>query len=195
MFGLVVRLLLVLAVLLGLLLALPRTLPATLAWFYPEAAYWHDARDREVLLAIDDGPDPATTPQILDALDAAEAKAMFFVLGEKAVAHPELILEIAARGHKVGVHMFRDEITALRSPEDIATDLTHTVNAIPESVPLTWLRPATAAQPRAPASRRGRRSARRGRGYRAAGCLGAAAGLLSALPRARHPARRAADLS
>lgn len=66
---------------------------------------------------------------------------MFFVLGEKAVAHPELILEIAARGHKVGVHMFRDEFTALRSPEDIATDLTHSVNAIPDSVPLAWLRP------------------------------------------------------
>lgn len=57
-----------------------------------------------VLLSIDDGPDPDDTPAILDALDAADARAVFFVIGEKVRAHPELAREIVARGHELGNH-------------------------------------------------------------------------------------------
>lgn len=136
-----VRLGLAVLVLVGAILALPRTVPATLAWFYPEAAWWHAADGPEVLLAIDDGPDPATTPLILDALDAADAKAMFFVFGEKAAAHPELIRAIAARGHTVGAHMYRDERTFTHSGAEIADDLALTLDAIPEDVPVAFVRP------------------------------------------------------
>jgi peptidoglycan/xylan/chitin deacetylase (PgdA/CDA1 family) len=57
-----------------------------------------------VLLSLDDGPDPDDTPAILDALDAAGARAVFFVIGEKVRAHPELAREIVARGHELGNH-------------------------------------------------------------------------------------------
>ena len=60
----------------------------------------------EVWLTIDDGPDPHDTPRLLDLLDAAGAKATFFVRGDRARAHPELIEEIARRGHGLGNHTF-----------------------------------------------------------------------------------------
>ena len=66
----------------------------------PEAAR---AR-REVALTIDDGPDPALTPQVLDLLDAAQARATFFCIGWRARAHPALCREIVARGHRVENH-------------------------------------------------------------------------------------------
>lgn len=60
-------------------------------------------REREVWLTIDDGPS-ADTPAILDLLDAHGAKATFFLVGARAVAHPALVHEIVRRGHGIGNH-------------------------------------------------------------------------------------------
>ena len=57
-----------------------------------------------IWLTLDDGPDPTDTPAILDLLDRRGAKATFFVIGEKAAKHPELIREIRRRGHQLGNH-------------------------------------------------------------------------------------------
>mgnify|MGYP005856335279 CR=1 FL=1 len=63
-----------------------------------------NAAAREVWLTIDDGPDPADTPAILDLLDRHGARATFFVKGELAERHPELLAAIVARGHTLGNH-------------------------------------------------------------------------------------------
>ncbi len=62
------------------------------------------AARREIALTIDDGPDPAVTPAVLDLLDAAGARATFFCIGRRAAAHPALVRAIAARGHAVENH-------------------------------------------------------------------------------------------
>lgn len=59
---------------------------------------------REVWLTIDDGPDPEDTPRLLDLLDREGARATFFVVGERAARHPELIAAILRRGHEIGHH-------------------------------------------------------------------------------------------
>jgi peptidoglycan/xylan/chitin deacetylase (PgdA/CDA1 family) len=59
---------------------------------------------REVWLTIDDGPDPDDTPRILELLVAHRAHATFFVIGESAARHPDLIREITAAGHEVAHH-------------------------------------------------------------------------------------------
>lgn len=61
---------------------------------------------REVALTFDDGPDPVGTPPILDALRAERAEATFFVLGEQAMGHPDLVERIAREGHLLGNHSF-----------------------------------------------------------------------------------------
>ncbi|SDB63747.1 Peptidoglycan/xylan/chitin deacetylase, PgdA/CDA1 family [Belnapia rosea] len=60
-----------------------------------------------VALTFDDGPDPAVTPRVLDLLDAAGAKASFFVIGERAARHPALVREMLRRGHSVENHTYR----------------------------------------------------------------------------------------
>jgi peptidoglycan/xylan/chitin deacetylase (PgdA/CDA1 family) len=57
-----------------------------------------------VALTFDDGPSPAFTPLLLDLLADLDARATFFVLGERARAHPDLILRMQAEGHGVGSH-------------------------------------------------------------------------------------------
>jgi peptidoglycan/xylan/chitin deacetylase (PgdA/CDA1 family) len=58
----------------------------------------------EIWLTIDDGPDREDTPRILDALDRHAARATFFVIGERAAQHPDLVAEILRRGHEVAHH-------------------------------------------------------------------------------------------
>ena len=66
----------------------------------------HVARGR-VAITIDDGPDPRTTPAVLDILDAHAATASFFCIGERVARHPELAREIVRRGHRVENHTAR----------------------------------------------------------------------------------------
>src|SRR5213079_949308 len=58
----------------------------------------------EVLLTFDDGPDPRTTPQVLDILKRERVPAAFFLVGRRAAAHPELVRREAAEGHALGNH-------------------------------------------------------------------------------------------
>jgi peptidoglycan/xylan/chitin deacetylase (PgdA/CDA1 family) len=59
---------------------------------------------RDVWLTIDDGPDPASTPAVLDLLRRYGAKATFFVVGGQVEKHPELARRIVAEGHTLGNH-------------------------------------------------------------------------------------------
>lgn len=59
-----------------------------------------------VALTFDDGVDPVLTPQVLDILKKHRMHATFFVIGEKAAAHPELVRRMVAEGHSVGNHTY-----------------------------------------------------------------------------------------
>ncbi|UHQ21080.1 polysaccharide deacetylase family protein [Lysobacter sp. KIS68-7] len=59
--------------------------------------------ERVAWITIDDGPSDDTRA-MLDLLDAHHAKATFFLVGDRAKARPELVHEIAWRGHGIGNH-------------------------------------------------------------------------------------------
>lgn len=73
----------------------------------PDAA----AQRGEIAITIDDGPDPAVTPQVLDILERHGAVATFFCIAQRAQQHPELCRDIAARGHAVENHSLRHRHT------------------------------------------------------------------------------------
>ena len=62
--------------------------------------------DRMIALSFDDGPSPANTPELLAILEAAGARATFFVVGSEVVRHPELAARIAEAGHELGNHSY-----------------------------------------------------------------------------------------
>jgi peptidoglycan/xylan/chitin deacetylase (PgdA/CDA1 family) len=72
---------------------------------------------RAVALTFDDGPSPTFTKEILDLLRRYQAKATFFVLGEKVEKYPGLIKTMVRDGHEVGNHTFdHDRLTKLPQP-------------------------------------------------------------------------------
>lgn len=60
-----------------------------------------------VCLTFDDGPHPEITRRVLDLLERHQARASFFCVGQKAEAYPEIVREIARRGHSVENHSHR----------------------------------------------------------------------------------------
>ena len=90
-------------------------------------------RDDAVALTFDDGPHPEGTPAVLDRLDAAGAKATFFLLGEQVERRPELAREIAARGHAVALHGYRHRLVLRRTRRRLAADLDRAAALIAEA--------------------------------------------------------------
>lgn len=72
---------------------------------FPEAIWRVKKKGKKVVfLTFDDGPVTEVTPHILDILDSFGVKATFFMVGENALRHPELVEEVRRRGHAVGNH-------------------------------------------------------------------------------------------
>jgi len=59
---------------------------------------------QKILLTFDDGPHPEYTPQVLDLLKSHNAKAMFFVIGNRVQQNPHLLQQIHDAGHTIGNH-------------------------------------------------------------------------------------------
>ena len=82
---------------------------------YPETL---DLRDHEVVLTFDDGPSPATTPAVLDALRQECVKATFFLIGRNAAAQPLLVRRELAEGHTLGHHSMTHPSVTLRGLDE-----------------------------------------------------------------------------
>jgi len=66
---------------------------------------WVDCGARPcVALTFDDGPSPTDTPRLLDILRQKNVKATFFVVGERAERHPEIVRRAYKEGHLIGNH-------------------------------------------------------------------------------------------
>lgn len=61
---------------------------------------------KRVALTFDDGPHPYYTEQLLDGLKERGVCATFFVTGEHATLHPDVILRMARDGHLIGNHTY-----------------------------------------------------------------------------------------
>src|SRR5262245_30779637 len=89
------------------------------------------ARRRSVALTVDDGPHPTTTRRILATLAGTPHRATFFVLGTKVRRHPDVVREIHAAGHTIGVHGDRhDRLHAFRMPWSVDGELRRAANAV-----------------------------------------------------------------
>lgn len=62
--------------------------------------------ENSVMLTFDDGVDELQTPKVLEVLRKYDAKAMFFIIGEKAEKYPGIVERILAEGHKIGIHTY-----------------------------------------------------------------------------------------
>jgi peptidoglycan/xylan/chitin deacetylase (PgdA/CDA1 family) len=86
-----------------------------------------------MVLTFDDGPDPRYTPDILDTLAEYEVRAMFFVCGEMADAHRDLLARMADEGHTVGNHTWSHPLLTRLTRRRIRWEMETTSDVIEEA--------------------------------------------------------------
>jgi peptidoglycan/xylan/chitin deacetylase (PgdA/CDA1 family) len=78
--------------------------------FHPRNQWLVDNRSRvqsglpSVALTFDDGPDPVSTPLLLDLLRKKGVPATFFVVGERVAQYPDVVRRAYAEGHLIENH-------------------------------------------------------------------------------------------
>jgi peptidoglycan-N-acetylglucosamine deacetylase len=98
---------------------------------------------RKLAITFDDGPNPATTPKLLDLFDRHSGHATFFLIGEFVRQCPELARETALRGHSLGNHTRDHRNLFTCTPAKIRAELESCSDAIREAAGITpkWFRP------------------------------------------------------
>ncbi|AWL88147.1 glycosyltransferase [Streptomyces globisporus] len=79
--------------------------------------------DRRIVLTFDDGPDPVWTPKVLDKLKEHDAHGVFFVTGNMAARHPDLVRRMVEEGHELGLHTFNHPDLSYQSTARIDWEL------------------------------------------------------------------------
>ncbi len=103
-----------------------------------------------VALTFDDGPDPGTTPMLLQLLERHSVRATFFVVGRRARKYPELIQAILDHGHTIGNHGFyHDSLVAFKGSGRVLReiDATQKTLAVQGVQPLVFRPPAGITYP------------------------------------------------
>jgi cellulose synthase/poly-beta-1,6-N-acetylglucosamine synthase-like glycosyltransferase/peptidoglycan/xylan/chitin deacetylase (PgdA/CDA1 family) len=59
-----------------------------------------------IALTFDDGPDPEWTPRVAEVLRRHGVAGTFFVVGAQVVKYPDIVRDLHADGHELGVHSF-----------------------------------------------------------------------------------------
>ena len=102
--------------------------------------------ERVVALTYDDGPDPDGTPAVLDALANLKVHATFFVLVERAEAHPVLLRRILAEGHEIALHgIDHSRLTEQSDVHGLLADGKRRLEAV-AGTPVRLFRPAYGSQ-------------------------------------------------
>lgn len=111
-------------------------------------------KSRRILtLTFDDGPGQRMTPAVLQRLEAAGARATFFLLGRSLMQNPSLVQRISEAGHEIGTHTHDHhhawKVTPWRSLQDARRGMGHVAACSSgprifrppygKLTPLTWL--------------------------------------------------------
>ena len=83
-----------------------------------------------VALTFDDGPNATLTPKLLDLLAARHLKATFFVVGQNAADHPEILKRAVREGHEIANHSWSHPNLGKMSDEAVRRELQKTDDAI-----------------------------------------------------------------
>lgn len=97
-----------------------------LAWAMPRIIWRVDTKEPLVALTFDDGPAPDHTPQVLEILARHRAHATFFLIGDRAAAHPQLVGRLRAEGHEIGNHYLTIRSTLSATNREFLANLTRT---------------------------------------------------------------------
>jgi peptidoglycan/xylan/chitin deacetylase (PgdA/CDA1 family) len=90
--------------------------------------------EKELVLTFDDGPWPATTTKILDALKHECVQATFFLLGRSARDFPQIAKRELAEGHSIGHHSYSHPLLNRMSADRARAEIDRGIEADEDAV-------------------------------------------------------------
>lgn len=110
---------------------------------YDQYVSKHKKQLRQIALTFDDGPNPETTPVVLDLLKKYNAKATFFVIGRAIAGNEAILRRMVAEGHVIANHTWNHPDLVTLSPELVRKEIQDTQAVIKEvaGVVPTMVRP------------------------------------------------------
>lgn len=121
----------------------PNWIVALLAKRSPEVAYFVETGEPVVALTIDDGPDPVTTPKILDVLKQHGAHATFFLITSHIAGSEEAVARAVEEGHELANHLTTDEPSILLDGSEFERRLLEAHEALSQFADVRWFRPGS----------------------------------------------------
>lgn len=89
---------------------------------------------RKIAITFDDGPHPHYTEQLLDGLKERGVVATFFVTGEHAELHPDIIKRMQEEGHLIGNHTYSHIQLTKQNRENFKQELIKTNEILKEII-------------------------------------------------------------
>ena len=89
-----------------------------------------NTQEKIVAITFDDGPHPDYTPQILDLLAKYNAKATFFVAGNKVKSYPDVLKREVKEGHEIANHTYTHPYDRNISVNKLSSELDQTDKVI-----------------------------------------------------------------
>lgn len=96
--------------------------------------YSGDGSKKLVALTFDDGPESTYTSQVLEILEGYGIKATFFVVGQNAEKHPEVLKLIHDQGHEIGNHSWSHKYLPKLSKANVEKEVLMTERVIEEAI-------------------------------------------------------------
>ena len=108
-----------------------------------EAVGRADEDVKKIALTFDDGPHPYYTEELLDGLKDRGVVATFFVTGEHAMLHPDVIQRMQEEGHLIGNHTYSHMQLTKKNREKFKEELVKTNEVLEEitEVEVEYVRP------------------------------------------------------
>ncbi|MCF6306412.1 MAG: polysaccharide deacetylase family protein [Flavobacteriaceae bacterium] len=105
----------------------------------------YSVKENNIAITFDDGPHIEFTPKVLRLLKKYNAKATFFLIGNRVEKHPEIVAEIIKQGHTIANHTYSHSNNfGFLKTEEVIFDLKKNKDLIAElfQIKTNFFRPA-----------------------------------------------------
>ena len=127
----------------GIIMFQPDRIVGLLAKLSPEVVYFVPTEEPVVALTIDDGPDPVTTPLILDVLKKHGARATFFLVGNHIAGNEDVMVRMVEEQHELANHLTTEVPSVLLDSTELERQLLASHRVIAQFADVRWFRPGS----------------------------------------------------
>ncbi len=121
----------------------PEWIVASLSNRSPDVVYRAETDELVVALTIDDGPDPVTSPRILDVLQQHNARATFFLITSRIPGNEDIVNRTVQENHELGNHLTTDTPSILLDASEFEQRLSESHRVLSRFATVRWFRPGS----------------------------------------------------